>query len=369
MTRILHIIPTLDRGGAEKQLTLLASGMKRRGADVHVCCLTRGGPLASELTAAGVPLKVIGKRWKLDPFAYFALKRQIAELQPDIVHTWLFAANCYGRQAAFDCGVKHVLANERCVDLWKTWWHFAIDRYLARKTEKLVTNSAGVVEFYAQNGIAAEKFRVISNGIHLPNAATLTLERNTLLHELDLPAGARLIATVGRLWPQKRLKDLIWAFDLLQCVVDDVYLLIIGEGPQRWRLERYARQVLTPESRVLFLGERSDVPQLLPHLECFWLGSEYEGQSNAVMEAMSTGLPVVATNIPGNRDLIVSGESGYLVPVGDRAGFAACTREILADNALAQRLGRTAREQIERAFSIEKMVQAYESLYAEVMGT
>lgn len=117
--RLLLIIPSLDRGGAEKQLVLLARGLPRDRFDVHVAVLTRDGPLRASLEKAGVPVSLIGKRWKVDPFAYGRLLRQIRRLRPQLVHTWLFAANAYGRQAAVQAGVPHVVAGERCVDPWK----------------------------------------------------------------------------------------------------------------------------------------------------------------------------------------------------------------------------------------------------------
>jgi hypothetical protein len=120
LPRLLHIIPTLVRGGAEKQLALLAAGLPRDQFDVHVAVLTHSGPLEETLSAAGVPVTVIGKRWKVDPLAYWRLKALIRRLKPDIVHTWLFAANSYGRQAAIAAGVKHIVAGERCVDPWKS---------------------------------------------------------------------------------------------------------------------------------------------------------------------------------------------------------------------------------------------------------
>src|SRR5205823_13545881 len=126
--------------------------------------------------------------------------------------------------------------------------------------------------------------------------------REELLNELHLPSGSRLVGAVGRLWPQKRLKDLIWATDLLKSTRDDTHLLIVGDGPQRSRLERYAEQNAVLD-RVHFLGERADVPRLMPNFDCLWLGSEYEGQSNAILEAMLAGVPVIATDIPGNGDL------------------------------------------------------------------
>lgn len=361
MSRILLLIPTLERGGAEKQLALLACGLKVRGWDVHVCCLTRGGPWQEALDAAGVPVAVIGKPWKLDPFAYFRLKRFIAELQPELVHSWQFAANSYGRAAALAAGVKHVLAGEGGSHSGKRAHELLVDRYLARRTERIVTNSTGAVDFYVQQGLPKAKFVVIRNGV-APSEPGTAIAREELLRELDLPAGAKLIGAVGRLVSQKRYKDLIWAMDLLRCLQKDAYLLIVGDGPQRWRLERYAHQVTGGES-VRFLGERNDVPRLLPHLSCFWLGSASEGQSNALLEAMSAGLPVVAADTPGNRDLVADGESGYLVRLGDRAGFAARTNELLKHPELAEQLGATAKERVEREFSVQRMVEAYEQLY------
>jgi glycosyltransferase involved in cell wall biosynthesis len=167
------------------------------------------------------------------------------------------------------------------------------------------------------------------------------------------------------LWPQKRVKDLIWAADLLKSARDDSHLLVIGDGPQRWRLQRYRDQNEVAD-RVHLLGERNDVPRILPHLDCLWLGSEYEGQSNAIMEAMSAGLPVVATDIAGNRDLVVPGETGYLVPVGDRAAFTRHTHELLNDAELARRLGDAGRQRMLAEFSVERMIERHAALYREL---
>ena len=127
--RILQIIPTLDQAGAEKQMGLLARGLPRDEFDVHVCALTRGGPLSAGLVEAGIPTTVIGKRWKLDPRAFWQLKRHVATLRPDLVHTWIFAANAYGRAAASACGVQRLVLGLRCVDPWKGGSQLAVDRY------------------------------------------------------------------------------------------------------------------------------------------------------------------------------------------------------------------------------------------------
>ena len=368
MPRILQVIPTLVRGGAEKQLTLLTTGLAAKGWDVHVCVLTHTGPLEEQLRKADVPLSFIQKRWKLDPFAYFRLKREIQRLQPDLVHTWLFAANAYGRQAAFSAGVKHVVAGERCVDPWKGMLQLGIDRYLSRRTDRIVTNSSGVRDFYSSQGLPAEKFTIIPNGI-APFAPPPepSASRQELLRELGIPPNAKLIGAIGRLWPQKRVKDIIWSADLIQCVRDDVHFLIIGDGPQRRRLERYAEQCdVAP--LVHFLGERSDIPRILPHLDLLVLASSYEGQSNAVMEAMSAGIPVVASDISGNRDLVVPGETGFLFDVGDRAKIAQECLMILDTPELAGRLGSAGKKRMLDDFSIDKMVTRHEELYRSLCG-
>jgi glycosyltransferase involved in cell wall biosynthesis len=222
-----------------------------------------------------------------------------------------------------------------------------------------------VQDFYVAAGVPAEKFIVIPNGIG--PAPPSNIRRESLLRELSLPPEARLIAAVGRLWPQKRIKDLIWAADLLKVIRDDVHLLVIGEGPLRSQLERFRSQVRI-EDKVHFLGHRPDVLSLLPHCEMLWLASGFEGLPNVVMEAMAAGIPPVVSDIPGNRDLVVDGESGYLVPNGDRAAFARAAQRMLENPELAQRLGAAARERMLREFSIAKMVRRYMDLYRRLLG-
>lgn len=365
MARVLHIIPTLDRSGAEKQLTLLASGLPREAFDTHVCTLTRSGPYEADLRRAGIPVVQIGKSFKADPAAYFRLKRHIAALAPDLVHTWLFAANSYGRAAALAAGVKHLVAAERCVDPWKVWHELAIDRWLGRRSDRIIVNSSGIRDFYVRHGLPPEKFTVIPNGI---SPAPAGAPREELLAELGLPPQARLIGAVGRLWPQKRTKDLIWAADLLKVIRDDVHLLILGDGPQRARLEQFRRQVRI-EDKVHFLGHRDDVPRWVPQFDLLWLASEYEGLPNVILEAMAAGVPVVATDIAGNRDLVVPDETGYLVPVGDRAALARQANKLLDDAELARRLGEAGRQRVLNEFTVERMVERHAQLYREVLET
>jgi glycosyltransferase involved in cell wall biosynthesis len=363
--RVLQVIATLTRGGAEKQLALLAAGLPRDAFDVHVCALTCGGPLEDELRTAGVPVTVIGKPWKYDPLAWWRLRQHIATLKPDLVQTWMFTANAYGRTAARSAGVRHIVASERCADPWKGWLQLAIDRRLARASDVIIANSQGVKDFYVASGIPAEKMVVIENGILPAPASDLT--HDELCDELGIPRGAYLIGAVGRLWHQKRIKDLIWAADLLKVIRDDVHLLIIGDGPLRESLEEF-RDACQIQDKVHFLGARNDVMRLMPRFSLLWLASEYEGLPNVVMEAMTAGVPVVATDIPGTRDLVVHGETGFLTAVGDRANLARFANKLLDDPALRTRLGEAGRERIAANFGVDRMVAAHAELYHRLLG-
>jgi glycosyltransferase involved in cell wall biosynthesis len=364
-TRVALIIPTMDRGGAERQVCLLAAGLPRNLFDVHVVLLTRGGPRESELIAAQVPYTIIGKSHKFAPKTYFELKNCLREFSPHIVHTFLFAANSYGRMAAHSVRVPVIIGSERCVDPWKTWYHRFIDRKLARVSAAMTTNSNGVVEFYEKSGLSRDLFTVIPNGIE--STTIEPLSRDTIAKSYGIDTKRRWIGAVGRLWPQKRYRDLIWAAEMLNTLRgDDTTLVIVGDGPQLGELQRHRDAVSNP-NRILFVGARSDVAQLLPHLDAFWLASGYEGQSNALMEAMQVGRLCIASNIPGNRDLITHDSTGVLVEVGDAADFARQTQHCWTHPEFAAQLGQAAAARIASDFSVERMIARHSELYSRLL--
>lgn len=362
--KICHIIPTLDQGGAEKQMSLLACHLDREQFESHVVVLTRSGPLEQTLRDAGVQIHVIGKRTKLDPTALWRLTAKLRDIAPDVAHTWLFAGNSYGRWAAQRAGVPVIVAGERCVDPWKSWWHYAIDRRLLRQTKTIVTNTSAVSDFYAQHGIAPHNFTVIPNAV-VPSS-DVVLTRQQLFERLQIPPRGHVVGAVGRLWKQKGYRNLIWAGELLRVAHPDVYLLIIGEGPEREALRAYRDRTGTQDA-VRFVGHRRDAAELMTAFDVLWNGSLYEGQSNTILEAMTMGVPTVASDIPGTRDLIEHGRSGYLYPPADLGALTRWTVGLLQDDALRAQMGNAARQRAAQHFSLEQMVQSHQRLYQRLL--
>ncbi len=362
--RVTLLIPTLDRSGAEKQLTLLATRLPRDEFDVEVVALTRSGPYAAELEQAGVPLTVLGKRRKFDPACLRRLKRHLQQRQLDILHTWLFAANAYGRLALPRTNAPKVIVSERCVDSWKAGWQLWLDRKLIPKTDLLVGNSHAVADFYESIGVPRERLAVVRNGIERPPAPQQS--REEFCRSLDLPETAKVVGFVGRLAPQKRLKDLLWSFELLTNLEHDVAFVIAGDGPQRRELENFARSIRCLD-RVRFLGHREDAASLISHFDVFWLASDFEGQSNSLMEAMAGGVPCVVSDIAANIELITNEQTGIVVPTSDRVAFTKAVDRLLRETDFARGIAEKAAAFCQESLSVERMVGEYSRLYRETL--
>jgi glycosyltransferase involved in cell wall biosynthesis len=365
MRRILHIIDSLSYNGRAKQLLVLGRGLLLQGNDVHVASLDDRGALAGEFAAAGIPTTQLDRRSTHDPVAYLRLHRLMSRLRSDVVHTWDFHSRIYGHVTSRTLKVRQFISGQHSIDPWKSGLHWYIDRRLAHDATRFVTSSVHVRDWCVNHGLPAETFTVIPPGI--PPAPTSDVSRKELLRELQLPPDAKLIGVVGRLVPEKRVKDLIWAADLLRVLHDNLRLLIIGDGPQRPQLDQYARMA-SDLDHIRFLGERPDVWRIMPHLDVLWNADEYRNPSISILEAMAAGVPVIASDTPINREFIVEGRSGYLIPLLERAGRAARARhtdKIFTDGELASRLSTVSRQSIAEHFRSSRMVGEHASPYSK----
>jgi glycosyltransferase involved in cell wall biosynthesis len=365
MLKVAQIIPTLDRSGAEKQMVLLARGLPRDRFHVEVAALTRLGPFEADLKAAGVPVTLIGKRGKADPFALGRLTRFLKDGRFDVVQTWIFAANTYGRLAARRARVPVIVTAEMAVDLWKGKAERLIDRWLAGVTDRVVGNSKAVVDFYEkQVGVPPDRLACIYSGID--DVEPPQVDRAKVRAEFGWPTDGPLALFAGRLYPQKGVEDLLQALDVLQHVRSDLRTLIVGDGPLRERLERHARSYEVLDRTVKFTGHRDDVPRLLAAADFLVLPSLFEGLPNVVLEAMRFRKAVVATAAPGTTELVVDGETGLLVPIRDATKLCEAIRRVVDDPALACQLGEAGRARVEAHFRVDAMVEQFATLYEEL---
>jgi glycosyltransferase involved in cell wall biosynthesis len=360
---ILQLIPTLDRSGAEKQMVLLAKGLPRDRFRVEVAALTRLGPLGADLREAGIPITLIGKRLKADPLALARLSSFMKERKFDVVQTWIFAANTYGRLAAKRAGVPVVVVSEMAVDLWKGRGQLAVDRFLAKWTDRVVGNSNAVVEFYRKAGIPSSRLEVIPSGIG--DEEPPAVDPVEVRREFGFAPDAPVVLFAGRLAPQKAVGDLIAALDVLQHVRPDLRALIVGDGPDREALEDLVNS-FGLRLAVKFLGHRDDVPRLLAASDLLVLPSLYEGLPNVVLEAMRFRKPVVATSAPGTTEVVVDGETGLLVPMKAPTALARAIRTVIEDRDLARRMGEAGRARAEAEFRAETMVERFAGLYERI---
>ena len=363
MIRLAFVIPTLDQSGAERQLTLLASNLPRDRYVIKVFALNRGGLYAERLRACGIEVDVLEKRFRFDPLTYARLRRGLASFSPDIVQSYLFAANSYVRLPGITPSKTRIVVCERCIDSWKSGWQFKVDRWLIPRTHAMTANSQGVADFYASIGVPADLITVIPNGIPFPATAQ---DRDAARKVLGLSTGDRVVGFIGRLARQKRLPDLIWSFQLLRQTIENARLVIIGEGPERNTLTELARN-LDCRDLIVFAGHRTDAYELAAAFDVFCLPSDFEGMSNSLMEAMSLGLPSVASDIAPNKELITHEQTGLLFTTGKTAHLTMMMKRLFDEPEFAKKLAAAATESIAMNFSVQQLVEKHERLYEQLL--
>lgn len=364
--RVVQVIPTLRTGGLEnvvlRLVTHFDSSLKQ-----GVVTPARTGPLASRFPES-VTVVAMGEQHRPDRLNAFRMARVFRSLAPDIVHTrnWTCIDAILGARLA---GVRRIVHGEHGREAADPTGADPLRRRVRRALAPLVSRFVTVSQdlnrwLVEEVRVPARKVRTIYNGVDTSRFAPG--DRGAARRALGIPPEAGVVGTVGRLDPVKDQAGLMRAVAGIQRARPTV-LVIVGEGPLRRALDGL-RDELGLGDRLRLLGERQDIPQILQALDCFALPSVGEGVSNAILEAMATGLPVVATRVGGNVELVRDGETGRLVEVGQPEALARALAGYLSDPVVARRHGAAARARAERDFGLARMLNGYGELYRSLMG-
>lgn len=355
--KVLFLISRLDYSGPAKQLRLLAAGLERSRFEPLVCVLGGDGPFAKPLRERGVRVEILaGSHW-CDPRPVLKLRQLLRGFAPDVAHVWRSSALSYLRLAE-SRGALPVIASVS--PLGRDAGGF-VERWLLRRVQRVVVQDQRDVSRLLRDGLSEEKIVTIAPGVEEHPAVS----EAAWPADLALPCDGRLIACLGELAASRGSRDAVWAFDILRFLFDDLRLLLIGDGPERERIRAFARK-LHCEAYLHLAGRRPEGPALLRAADVVWTLNRKPGGVNAALEAMALGKPVVAARLGGLADVVVDGETGFLVPPGDKAALARQTRLLLDDSALRQRLGEAGRQRAREHFSAAELVRRYSLLYEEL---
>ena len=353
---VVVFLTSFDPGGTERQMIELARRLDRERFEVHVACFHLRGEwrgLAEELSESVTeyPIRSFAHPdtlYQAARFARWCRRRRVAVVQACDLYTNVFAL-----PAAAVAGVPVRLGSRRGLNPDRSAAHRAAQQLSYRFAHRIITNSEAVGLGLRRQGYGPDRLVVIPNGLD-----------TSRFRPIARCGGIRRIGTLARLHPVKGLDILLEAVALVRRDLPDVEALIIGDGPERAALERRIA-ALGLSDRVRLVGHREDVPAALAGLDLFVLPSRSEAFPNALMEAMASALPVVATEVGGVPEIVDHGYTGLLVPPGQPDRLADAIRELAAQPERARTFGRRARAEVIRRYSFDRMVARFEALYLE----
>jgi sugar transferase (PEP-CTERM/EpsH1 system associated) len=367
--RVMHVVQSLEVGGLENGVVNLLNRLNDERFSHVICCLTHAGKLAERIDSMEVKLVEAGLRTDRFRFPIIRLRSLVRHWMPDIVHTRGWGA-IDAIIAARLAGVPRVIHGEHGREAEDpegiNCKRKVVRRTLSPLVDRFITVSDDLMRWLTNTvGIAAYKVVRIHNGVDIRRFSPEG--RDEARRTLGLDGSVIAIGTVGRLDPVKDHRTLLRAFASLQQGNRSIRLFIVGDGPGREEIKSQIQQ-LGIANRVELLGERHDVADLLKAFDIFTLTSIAEGISNTILEAMACGLPVVATYVGGNPELVENEVSGQLVTAGDVQAITAAFQVYIDAADLRRDHGQQARLKVEQDFSLERMAQQYGELYENMTG-
>ena len=366
--RIMHVTTGLSYGGAETQLKNLALRLKQRKWSLSVVSMLPPGAYVDELEAAGICIYDLRMRRKVpDPRAVLRLASIVRRERPLVVHAHMIHANLLARITrlfasipVLICTAHNIIEGGRAREL-----AYRLTDSLADITTQV--SEAGKQRYIQVGAVPPHKIVCIPNGIDTSRFQPNPTVRQAVREQFGCAPDAFVWLTVGRLEPVKNHLELLCAFREVTAVHPHARLLIAGQGPLQAATEQRITELGLAE-RVRLLGVRRDIPDLLNAADAFVLPSLWEGMPLTLLEASATALPIVATDVGGNAEVVLEGETGYLVPVKDTEALAqAMLRVMNLSEADRSAIGQAGRAHVVQNFDLERVVDRWEALYRELL--
>jgi glycosyltransferase involved in cell wall biosynthesis len=358
--KIVCIINSLALGGAEKLLLELIQKIDKDRFDISVCTVNGAGPLLLEFEKLGITLKIFQKKAKLDLGVIWQIYGFLKEIKPDIVHTHLFAGDTWGRIAAFLARVPVIISTEHNINFDENWLKKIIKLILSWFTDKIIVVSRGVKDYSIKvEKINPQKLEVIYNGIDLNKFGFRGYK--------PIETGRNINAViVARLEKQKGHEYLLGAMPVIIKKYPNFVLNIVGTGFLLNDLKVQATN-LGIINKIVFWEQQQDIEKILSKMDLFILPSVWEGLGIAIIEAQAVGLPVLASNIGGIKELIENEITGLLFEPQSSEAIFKSIDDLLSTPELAKKLVENAYQQVQEKFTIEKMVKNYSDLYLDLI--
>lgn len=362
---LLYLNHSMEVGGIETLIYDLLSRLKQKGFLPSVCVFSGGGSLEEKVKASGVQVYCLNKREGIDFRLPLRLRRILKKEGTKILHTHNFFAWLYGAVAARGIkGLRHIHTEHSNVDKKR---RATAERVLSHITDMIVCVSEAVRQSMIENqSILPHRVAVIHNGVDVERFYPDHEKRIATRAKVGIKRNAPVVGIVARLAPIKNHGSLVKAFFRLSEDIPAAALIIVGDGELKDKLMRQAND-MNLSKRVLFLGERHDIPELLNAMDVFVLPSLSEGHNITLLEAMATGLPVVATSVGGNAEVVLDGITGFLVPPNKHEMLSEKIEILLRDENLRSQMGKRSRVRIVEYFNMQKMINTYQGLYLRLV--
>ena len=357
----------MGMGGADSQLLSAAGELRARGHQVMIVSLTPLGPMGREARRAGIPTESLEMRRGFpDPRGLLRLARLVRRWRPDVVHSHMVHANLMGRVLrlvapvpALVSTIHNVYEGGRLRMAAYRWTNRLVDHMTA-------VSQAAFDRFVAERIVPAEILRVVPNGVDTARFREVPPHtRGSVRRSLGL-GDEFLWLAVGRFEVAKDYPNMLRAFAAVQAQDQRAVLVLVGRGSLQAETEALARDLGV--TRVRFAGVRSDVAEVMSAADAYVMSSAWEGMPMVLLEAAAAGLPIVATRVGGNHEVVLPGQSGFLVPPSDHEALAAAMLRLgRMPEAERRRMGEHGRQHIREHYDLARVAERWEALYREVL--